>query len=80
MLGFRGAPRYYSDPYREGFALECRAIRQARDKMRLSSVVVMVPFCRTLEEVENLFWAGNWIYTPDSRPRLKIKKLRRRPG
>ncbi len=26
MLGFRGASRYYSPEYRDGFALECRAI------------------------------------------------------
>ena len=30
MLGFRGASRYYSPRYREGFALECRAIRRLR--------------------------------------------------
>ena len=24
MLGLRGASRYYSDQYRDGFALECR--------------------------------------------------------
>ena len=32
MLGFRGASRYYSPRYREGFALECQAHPQpARD-------------------------------------------------
>ncbi|HET7054844.1 MAG TPA: phosphoenolpyruvate synthase, partial [Thermomicrobiales bacterium] len=30
MLGFRGASRYYSPKYREGFALECRAIERLR--------------------------------------------------
>ena len=30
MLGLRGASRYYSDRYREGFALECRAISRSR--------------------------------------------------
>ena len=29
MIGFRGASRYYSPRYREGFALECRAIQPA---------------------------------------------------
>jgi pyruvate,water dikinase len=50
MLGFRGASRYYDDRYREGFALECAAIRRVRDDMGLSNVKLMIPFCRTLEE------------------------------
>ena len=50
MLGFRGASRYYDDRYREGFALECRALRKVRDEMGLVNVIVMVPFCRTVEE------------------------------
>ena len=50
MLGFRGASRYYDERYREGFALECRALKKVRDEMGLINVVVMVPFCRTLEE------------------------------
>ena len=50
MLGFRGAARYYSDLYREGFALECKAIKKVRDEMGLTNVKVMIPFCRTLEE------------------------------
>jgi pyruvate, water dikinase len=50
MIGFRGASRYYDDKYREGFALECRALKRVRDEMGLTNVKVMVPFCRTLEE------------------------------
>ncbi|MBD3236343.1 MAG: phosphoenolpyruvate synthase [Candidatus Eisenbacteria bacterium] len=50
MLGFRGASRYYSDRYREGFALECRAIWRARSEIGLENIVVMIPFCRTVEE------------------------------
>ena len=50
MLGFRGAARYYSDLYRDGFALECKAIKKVRDEMGLTNVKVMIPFCRTLEE------------------------------
>jgi pyruvate, water dikinase len=50
MIGFRGASRYYDDRYREGFALECRALTRVRDEMGLINVKVMVPFCRTLEE------------------------------
>jgi pyruvate, water dikinase len=54
MLGWRGASRYYSDEYREGFALECRAIRQARLDIGLDNIVVMIPFCRTLEEADQV--------------------------
>jgi pyruvate,water dikinase len=50
MLGFRGASRYYDERYREGFALECRAMRKVREEMGLENVKVMVPFCRTVEE------------------------------
>ncbi len=50
MLGFRGASRYYNDLYKEGFALECAAIKKVRDTMGLDNLKVMVPFCRTLEE------------------------------
>ena len=50
MLGFRGASRYYNERYREGFALECKAIKQVREVMGLSNVKVMIPFCRTVEE------------------------------
>jgi pyruvate, water dikinase len=50
MIGFRGASRYYDPRYRDGFALECRAIRRVREEMGLRNLKVMVPFCRTLEE------------------------------
>jgi pyruvate,water dikinase len=50
MLGFRGASRYYDPRYREGFALECRALRSVREEMGLTNVQVMIPFCRTVEE------------------------------
>jgi pyruvate,water dikinase len=54
MLGFRGASRYYSDRYREGFALECRALKRVREEMGFTNVVVMIPFCRTPEEAEKV--------------------------
>jgi pyruvate,water dikinase len=50
MLGFRGASRYYHPRYRDGFALECRAMKQVRDAMGLTNVRLMIPFCRTIEE------------------------------
>ena len=50
MLGFRGASRYYNDLYKDGFRLECEAIKQVREEMGLVNVKVMIPFCRTVEE------------------------------
>ena len=50
MLGFRGASRYYDARYREGFLLECRAMKQVREEMGLTNVKLMIPFCRTVEE------------------------------
>ena len=50
MLGFRGASRYYSAEYREGFRLECAALRRVRLDMGLTNVKTMVPFCRTVAE------------------------------
>jgi pyruvate,water dikinase len=50
MLGFRGASRYYDERYRDGFALECRAMRRVRETMGLENVKLMVPFCRTIDE------------------------------
>jgi pyruvate,water dikinase len=50
MIGFRGASRYYDPRYREGFALECQAMRKVREEMGFVNVKLMVPFCRTVEE------------------------------
>jgi pyruvate,water dikinase len=54
MLGWRGASRYYSEDYRDGFALECRAIRKAREEIGLRNIVVMIPFCRTPKEADQV--------------------------
>jgi pyruvate,water dikinase len=54
MLGFRGASRYYSPRYRDGFALECRAIRRLRETLGFRNVVVMIPFCRSIREAHRV--------------------------
>lgn len=54
MIGWRGASRYYSEAYKEAFGLECKAIRRVREKMGLKNVVVMIPFCRTVEELHKV--------------------------
>ena len=51
MIGWRGASRYYSEKYKPAFGLECKAIKRVREEMGLSNVVVMIPFCRTVEEL-----------------------------
>lgn len=54
MLGFRDASRYYSPRYREGFALECRAIRRLRQEIGFKNVIVMIPFCRSTKEADRV--------------------------
>ncbi len=54
MIGFRGASRYLADSFRACFELECRALRKVRDDMGFANVEVMVPFCRTLEEAQQI--------------------------
>ena len=50
MIGFRGASRYAHPAYEEGFALECAAMRRVREDMGLRNVILMIPFCRRVEE------------------------------
>lgn len=54
MLGFRGAARYYSDRYRDGFALECQAIKRVREELGFTNVIIMVPFCRKVNEADKV--------------------------
>jgi pyruvate, water dikinase len=54
MIGFRGASRYYSPRYEEGFALECKAIQRLRTEMGFDNVVVMIPFCRSPAEADRV--------------------------
>jgi pyruvate,water dikinase len=54
MIGFRGASRYYSPLYRDGFELECRAIRKLREEKGFANVKVMIPFCRTPQEADRV--------------------------
>lgn len=54
MLGFRGASRYYDERYREGFALECRALKYVRETLGFGNVIIMIPFCRTPAEADRV--------------------------
>lgn len=55
MIGWRGASRYYSEKYEPAFAMEIKAIKRVREKMGLDNVVVMIPFCRTVEELLKVY-------------------------
>jgi pyruvate, water dikinase len=50
MLGFRGAARYAHPAYAAGFALECAALKRVRGEMGLTNLLIMVPFCRRIDE------------------------------
>ena len=50
MIGWRGASRYYSPLYEKAFELECEAIKYVREEMKMTNVIVMIPFCRTPTE------------------------------
>ena len=54
MIGFRGASRYYDERYREGFALECRAMKKVREETGLTNLIIMIPFCRRVDEGEKV--------------------------
>ncbi|MBP6333080.1 MAG: hypothetical protein KA342_06495 [Aminivibrio sp.] len=54
MLGWRGASRYVSPDYEQGFRLECRAVKKVRDTFGLTNLSVIIPFVRTLWEMEKV--------------------------
>ncbi len=54
MIGWRGASRYYSEKYKEAFGLECEAIKRVRDTYGLTNITVMIPFCRTIDELKKV--------------------------
>jgi pyruvate,water dikinase len=54
MIGLRGASRYHSEGFAECFALECAAMKKVRGEMGLGNVELMIPFARTVEEVQQV--------------------------
>ena len=55
MIGWRGASRYYSTEYKEAFGMELKALKRVREKMGLTNVVIMIPFCRTVDELLKVY-------------------------
>jgi len=54
MIGWRGCSRYISDSYHEAFICELKAIKKVRDELGLKNVNVMLPFVRTIDEVQKI--------------------------
>ncbi len=68
MIGFRGASRYVHPAYAEGFALECAAMRRVREAMGLTNLILMIPFCRRIDEAERVLavMAGHGLKRGDN--------------
>ena len=54
MIGYRGAARYVSADFQDCFALECEALRRVRDDMGLRNMKIMIPFVRTVDELDQV--------------------------
>jgi pyruvate,water dikinase len=54
MIAWRGASRYVDPRFVEAFRMECEALRFVRREMGLDNLQLMVPFCRTPEEGEEV--------------------------
>lgn len=54
LLGWRGASRYYDPKYLPAFKLELAAIKKVREEYSLKNLWVMIPFCRTIEEIKRV--------------------------
>lgn len=74
MLGYRGAFRYLSDP--QVFHLELEAIKRVRNKLGYKNLWLMIPFCRTpqeLREVKKLLAAAGLMRTPSFKLWLMVE-------
>ncbi|WP_321326601.1 phosphoenolpyruvate synthase [Thiomicrorhabdus sp.] len=54
MIGFRGAARYNDASFKESFAMECAALKHVREVMGFDNIIIMIPFCRRLEEAKKV--------------------------
>ncbi|MCR4300119.1 MAG: phosphoenolpyruvate synthase, partial [Sulfuricaulis sp.] len=72
MLGLRGASRYYSESFHESFAMECAALKQVREDMGLVNVAVMIPFARSVDEVNKVLGAMRGLGLERGKAGLKV--------
>ncbi len=72
MIGFRGAARYFSERFAPCFALECRALKKAREEFGLKNIAILVPFVRTLDEARAVcdMLAENGLHRGDDELRI----------
>ncbi|MCW1293133.1 MAG: phosphoenolpyruvate synthase [Candidatus Parvarchaeota archaeon] len=54
LLGWRGSSRYYDEKYVPAFRLELRAVRKVREDFGFKNLWVMIPFTRTVDELEKV--------------------------
>jgi pyruvate,water dikinase len=54
MIGWRGASRYISPDFKDCFAMECEALKIARNDKGLKNVEIMIPFVRTVSELQTV--------------------------
>ncbi|OJW81513.1 MAG: phosphoenolpyruvate synthase [Bacteroidetes bacterium 46-16] len=59
MIGFRGASRYYHPLYKEGFEMECKAMKLVHEEMGFTNIKLMIPFCRTVTEAQKVIEVMN---------------------
>ncbi|SDD86927.1 phosphoenolpyruvate synthase [Sphingomonas sp. YR710] len=80
MIGFRGASRYVHPAYAPAFALECQALARVRDTMGFGNVVVMIPFCRRIDEATHVLAAMAEYGLERGRNGLKIYAMAEIPS
>lgn len=54
MIAWRGASRYVDPVFLPAFEMECDALRLVKRRLGLDNLQLMVPFCRTPEEGEDV--------------------------
>lgn len=54
LLGFRGAARYRNSRFVDCFELECEAFKRVRERMGLMNAQIMIPFVRTVSELQEV--------------------------
>lgn len=53
-LGWRGVSRFIDPKFSDAFALTCQAVKRVRDDWGLTNVTLLIPFCRTLDEGQQI--------------------------
>ncbi len=72
MLGFRGACRYLDKDFQLAFGMECQALKYCREVLGLKNISVMVPFCRTVKEGEEVMSLIKKFGLKNNRDNLKV--------